>query len=324
MKRFLIIIVFLCKLCYGGDAFAFLDFGIGSRALSMGCASVASVNDATAVFWNPAKVAVATHKIISGFFLVNPLGNWSLPGDQNISFSFVQPIRKSSGLGITVYQFRVGDIEYRKSENDIPTIINTTQNVLYLAYARFILNDLAMGLKLKYYNQSFSEIENYRANSHGFSFDFGLYFCHSQYLNLGLIYQPSAQISWNDVLKTKDFVTAKANLGICYSLFGNFILEADVCSEEDRPFKICLGGEYSYRPFGTPNESKGKSSIGLKLRAGIKDLSFECNRFANYGITSGAGINSTLPLGEISLDYAVIARVNDWGISHALSFNIMF
>ncbi len=325
MKKLLIIIISLFTLTYGGnDAFAFLDFGIGSRSLSMGSASVASVNDATAVFWNPAKVATVTYTIISGFFLVNPLGNWSLPGDQNISFSFVKPIRKNSGLGIAMYRLRIGDIEYRRFENDITTRINTTQNVLYLGYARFIINNLAMGLNLKYYNQSFSIVENYMLNSSGFSFDFGLYFSQSEHLNLGLMYQPSAQICWNDVSKTKDYVLPKANLGISYSLFNNFILEIDVKTKEDRPVKLCLGGEYCYYPFSTSKENKEKNFIGLKLRAGIRDLSFGSNRFDNYGFTSGVGINLTLPLGEMLLDYAVIVRASDLGISHALSFDIMF
>jgi len=39
---------------YGGE---FLSFGIGGRALGMGSAQVASVNDVTAGYWNPAGLA---------------------------------------------------------------------------------------------------------------------------------------------------------------------------------------------------------------------------------------------------------------------------
>ncbi len=301
----------------GTDAFAFLDFGIGGRALGMGNASVVSINDATSIYWNPAKLGIIEKATLSGFYLHQPLGSWSVPGDNNIFLAFILPVKKIGGIGLSFYQFKLADIEYWKSEGAETFKITDAENVLYLSYGHKVMKDLAIGVNLKGYYQSLDTFSSY-----GFSADFALHFLFSANLNSSLLLQSPGKIRWNNNIE-KDEIPAKATFGISYSPFRNMLLEADIKTKRSRPLKICLGGEYSCYFLNFLTEEKDKSILGLKFRGGIRDISWE-NKSNFLGLSAGLGIDLLSPasLFKVKIDYALIFRYI-FGISHAVGFSII-
>jgi hypothetical protein len=109
--RALLILVLIVITVGGADAYvhkyaaAFLDTGVGARALAMGGAFVAVADDATAAYWNPAGLA----QLGSREFTLMHAGQWgnvvkrdflnaALPGDES--------------YGVSLYRVGVEDIPY--------------------------------------------------------------------------------------------------------------------------------------------------------------------------------------------------------------------
>ena len=88
----------------GGDySAAFLEIGVGARALAMGGAFCSLANDGTAFYWNPAGLAFMRRPQISGMYgpqfgsLSNPLANFHylgytqpLPGGAVVSVNWMR------------------------------------------------------------------------------------------------------------------------------------------------------------------------------------------------------------------------------------------
>jgi hypothetical protein len=86
-------------------AAAFLDTGVGARALAMGGAFVAVADDATAAYWNPAGLAQLDHREFTlmhagqwGNVVKRDFLNAALPGDES--------------YGVSLYRVGVDDIPY--------------------------------------------------------------------------------------------------------------------------------------------------------------------------------------------------------------------
>src|SRR3954466_12782535 len=84
----------------------FLNIGVGARGLSMGSAQVASVNDGTAGYWNPAGLAFVEHPNINAMHAeyFSGIGKYDYA-------SVALPLQGGRrALGITALRFGVDDI----------------------------------------------------------------------------------------------------------------------------------------------------------------------------------------------------------------------
>jgi hypothetical protein len=88
---------------------AFLEIGVGPRALGMGSAFCSMADDGYAFYWNPAGLALLKRPRISAMYgpqfgsITNPLGNFHFIG-------YAQPLRGDVLIGINWIRLSVDDI----------------------------------------------------------------------------------------------------------------------------------------------------------------------------------------------------------------------
>ena len=116
---------------------AFLESGIGGRALGMGSAFAAVADDASASYWNPAglirahgKVFLASHQPLS-------------LDRQHDSISFALNLRRELGFGITWLHAGVNNIEGRTTDGRPTGDIEDAANAYYVSVGRALGRRLA-------------------------------------------------------------------------------------------------------------------------------------------------------------------------------------
>lgn len=151
----------------GITAAPFLEIGVGSRAIGMGGAFVATANDASALYWNPAGVA----GMRNGQLLLMH-SQW-LAG---ITFQFagvVIPLGPVGTIGATITSLNSGEMDVRTIDQPEGTgeIFSTNDLALGLTYARNLTDRFSVGVNAKYIHQKI-----WHEKAQGFALDFGTLF----------------------------------------------------------------------------------------------------------------------------------------------------
>jgi tetratricopeptide (TPR) repeat protein len=151
----------------GGQAGAFLRYGVGGRALGMGRAFVAVSNDASGVFWNPAGLMGAEQIEIGtmytnlyfdsryshfGVVVPRPLEN---PKNKIVRF-FLGP---TSSIGFGWIGFGMVGFEQRTAAGELIGDFGIQENAFALAWSKEAVNPWGVfrgGLTLKTVNQNYS------------------------------------------------------------------------------------------------------------------------------------------------------------------------
>ncbi len=305
---------------YAGE---FLALGVGGRALGMGGAHTAVVNDVTAGYWNPAGLARIDYPQISlmheehfGNLVNYNYGAVAIPYGKDMSFG-LSVIRLSvDGIpdtrnalvdritGQVIYDITnpYARIDYSKIKE-----FNNTDYAFYLTFAKRQSEDFYWGANIKIISRSIAEFSAF-----GIGFDAGAYYKPMENLHLGASIQDvtTTLVAWST--GTNELISPTVKLGAAYgiSFLGGTIMPAvdfDVRFENRRfasnfnigpvSFDVHSGLEYSY---------KGIFSV----RAGYSDVK---------QITLGAGVK----LPKLNIDYSFarfsaseIERLND---SHRIS-----
>jgi len=146
-----------------GDAF--LEIGIGGRALSMGSAFAAVADDATAPYWNPAGIIRTKGKVFQA------AGQRLSLDRQHNSISFALNLRRELGFGMTWLHAGVNNIQGRETDGRPSGEIEDAANAYYVAVGRALGRRLALGVTMKIINQTITS-----ASSKGNAFDLGFQF----------------------------------------------------------------------------------------------------------------------------------------------------
>ena len=314
---------------YGG---AFLELGIGPRALALGSAYVAQADDGSGFYWNPAGTAFLPRPQISVMYadLFNSLENHSyaslsLPifGNTVISASWIRlagediPRSEDNNLNFT------RDERYNNPEGIGLTAnalgsFNFTNNAYYITFAKLARWNVEMGwqyfdLPIDFgYGLNFKMINMnlYDKSGSGIGLDAGVR------LNMGL----------NDLFADDNFGYFSLGLGV-YDLFNTSITWDTDSKQKDKIERMWRFGFAFMQPMAFMNSQlfilydlDTKYDGGWHLGTEILYQSLFALRFgSNKGqFTAGAGI----AYWKIKLDYAY--QLHDLGNLHRVSVAFLF
>ncbi len=318
MKKAAIIalaVLLLPSLAYGqakvGTAGAqFLEVGVSARAMALGEAVVSNIDDASALYYNPAAIA--------GFDKYKAMfTHIAYPGDIGINYEFAGltiPMPSLMGnVGVSFYMLSTDNMAVRTYEHPDGTgeTFQAKDYALGLSYGAALTEHFSLGVTLKYLAELY-----YTYKADGWSADMGTYY-DTGFRNLRICMLLS---NFGPDLK---FINEKYPLPITFK-FG-----ASIDLIQGPTHRIILSGEMAH-----PNDNLEKYSMGLEywfndmvaLRVGKKynvDYIADKNMFSTRGITLGGGLKTDISNFTISIDYGY----QDFGYldeTHRFSLGVEF
>ena len=304
----------------GTSAAAFLEIGVGARAQAMGGAFVSLVQDASAMYWNPAGIGK-----ISGFETTFTHMNWLL--DTNFDYAgIVVPIGGVAAVGANVIVFGTGEQPVRVvgQEEGTGEFYSTQDLAAGVSFALNFTDRFSFGINAKYINQ---RIWNSSAN--GFAIDVGaLYLTQFEGLQMGFSisnFGSDMRLSGRDLRNVLDpdilndgvekipvsFETDSFSLpllfrfGVSYqrsllSEQNNLTVAVDLLHPNNDEESINVGAEYlMFEAFA--------------LRAGYRSL-FLGDRTSGLSLGAGLTVSPRRSDTKIIVDYAYV----DWGVLNAV------
>ena len=150
----------------------FLKLGAGARGTALGDAYSALVNDATAMYWNPAGIQKVQHIALSA-------SRTYLFADINYDFlGVVIPMDENTSIGVSVLYLSSGDIERTTIDEPEGTgdTFDTGHSSIGITIARSLTQRFDLGVTIKYISERlFREEASTIAFDVGSQFDTGIY-----------------------------------------------------------------------------------------------------------------------------------------------------
>ena len=326
-KIFLLLIIVAVHNNYGQTSIAkyageFMSIGVGARALAMGGAQVAVVNDVTSGYWNPAglakmdypQVALMHDERFGGLVNYN-YGSVAIPYGNDMSFG-ISAIRLSvDGIPDTrnaLIDARTGEVIFdinnpnARIDPDKVKEFSNTDWAFYGTFSKKQSDNFYWGANIKVISRSLAEF-----SALGIGFDVGALYepINNLYLGANLMDITTTLVAWDG--GRNELISPTAKLGVAYGfefLSGRFLPALDVDMRfENRQF----ASTFNVGP------------VSFDLRAGL-EYSFQ-NLFmirAGYTdvkqFTAGAGVK--LPKLQIDYSYAHFSNSenDDWD-THRIS-----
>ena len=272
----------------------FLKTGVGARSLAMGGAAVSTVDDANAIYWNPARLARLTDTSVTATYA-------SLFEDQSQGFlGGAAPFRNLGVFGLGVDYLMVKNIE--KRAGDTETADSTFKDSEYAAsmsYARksVLWEALDLGANAKMIHQSLDTL-----SESAFAMDLGAAYHVKENITTGLTVQNLGSKLGPDSLP----VLVKAG--------GDWRLFSDKLT-------LALDGN----AWVTDKRYTGNAGTEfwlakpLALRAGYRFGQGPDHLGGSSGLAVGVGFR----LSNLTLDYAFLPA-GDLGDTHRISFGARF
>ncbi len=288
----------------GKYAGSFLSIGVGGRALGMGGAQVAVVNDVTAGYWNPAGLARINYPQIAlmheehfGSLVNYNYAAVAIPYGKDMSFGFSAIRLSVDGIPDTRHALIdqttgqvIQDINNPNARLDPSKIkeFSDTDWAFFLTFAKKHSDKLYWGANIKIIKRNIAEFY-----ATGIGFDVGALYMpiHNLYLGANLMNITTTVVVWST--GRNELITPTAKVGAAYSfkfLGGTFTpaMDFDIRFENRRfasnfnigpiSFDMHAGLEFNYKNI-------------FSLRGGFNDIK---------QFTIGAGIK----LPKLTIDYS--------------------
>lgn len=314
----------------GTTAAKFLSIGIGPRANAMGGAFTSIVNDASALYWNPAGAASLDQ--YEAMFT-----HTSLFKDLDISLNYAAIVVPTEGWGnfgvsVTSLDYGMMDVTTEYYPEGTGEKFSASSYAFALSYARNVTEDFTAGITIKYIRELI-----YNSSAEGIAFDIGTIFNTPFYgIKFSSIisnYGPKLQMSGEDLLvrhdadpnnngnnetvdayyKTDKFeLPLKLQIGLSKEIQflenQKLTIAVDATHSNDNAEYINVGGELSL------------FDDLLYLRGGYKALFLEDSQ---EGLTLGVGINYGLEVIYFGFDYA-FQEYEFLGNTHSFGVRLRF
>ena len=333
MKKFILFFLVSSSILFsqtkvGSTAAPFLNIGVGPRAIGMGGAFVATANDVTSLYWNPAG---ASRTESSGAMFTHV--SWFA----GIKYNWAGAMLNTGGMGtvgLNIGYLDYGDLEVTTLREPEGTGEMFTPSDLFIAltYAYNLTDRFSIGANVKYVSQ---KIWNSKAS--GLAFDIGVLFLSDIYglrmaatiTNLGTDMQMDGKDLYvqhdinSQIYGNNDQILAKLNTD-SYPLPLTFRigLAIDPLNIEDHKFTVAFDALH-------PSDNSELVNAGIEytlfntlaLRAGYKSLFLDNTE---EGLTLGFGLMYDFtPTFGVTVDYAY----QDFGIlkdTQQFAFGIKF
>jgi len=294
----------------------FLKIGVGPRAIAMGGAYVASINDVTSLYWN-----VGAFQMAEKSELVFSHTDWLV--DTKFQWlGFMLHLGDENSLGVSLTQLDYGEEEVTTvgAPGGTGEKWSAKDLAVGLSYSRRLTDRFSMGATVKYIEQ---RIWNSSATT--FAFDLGLLFVTGfNDMRLGVSmtnFGGDLKLDGRDLTRRIDI--DPQNSGSNKALVGDlktdpwalplafrvglamdvvktdellFTLAGDAIRPNDNESYLNLGGELGWR------NGSGTHSYGLFLRGGYKSV---VGIDTEEGLSLGGGLMYTAGgIGSIEVDYA--------------------
>ena len=159
----------------GANGVAFLNVGVGARAVGLGSATAALSNDANQVFWNPAGTALR-----SGLMQVSfDYNQWISELNHN-ALALSYNMQDIGTLALGVIMFGASDIPADRDiyddpdlqklswENKTSSTYSYSDMMISLTYSKYLMDNLSIGLTAKLISENIDDI-----STSSVAFDFG-------------------------------------------------------------------------------------------------------------------------------------------------------
>ncbi len=300
----------------GGTGMQFLKISPDARAMSMAGAAVATSNDISAMYWNPAGITgVDTGKVNL------MLSHSRYFGDINSNYAgAVLKASTHSFVGIQVFSMNYGDMKETTEfePNGTGRTFGINNYYVGLTFAKVLTNNFSFGLNGKYANESFAGV-----SIHNVLFDLGLKYDvgikHTRFgvnfSNFGLNVNPTGTVQvlkFDGEQSISNFsnisVPALFRLGIAFDPIHTnehaLTLAAQLNHPTDNNETYALAAEYNFMQIGY-------------VRTGYELGSDEKYIFP----TMGLGIKILRRFGGFMIDYGFAAK-NRLGYNHRITLGI--
>jgi len=255
-------------------AAAFLETGLGTRALGFGGAFSASAEGSTAPYWNPAGLARSQGKAVQ-------TSTQALSLDRRASsVSFAINPRGDMGFGFAWLHAGTGDIQGRTASGQRTGSIDDGSNAFLVSVGRTLGSSLSIGLTMKIFDQRIEVPFSPAATANGHGFDLGVQYRLGQRTTLGAgLRNLSSSLNWKVRLasqqtsSTEDVLPRLMVFGIAHRPFAKALIGLDIESGDETTAHV--GSEWELSPLLSlrgglrhigGEDSLGQVSAGLSLR----------------------------------------------------------
>jgi len=290
----LLIIIPVTGFAGGETGLSILKIGVSARAAAMGEAFVASADDASGIFWNPAGPAWINHR--QAHFTHN---KWIQDISNDVAGVIFPTSHGTFGIGLMLNN--VNDIERRITATEEPVGTFSSHDFsMSFNYARMFGENLSVGAKIKYLNEKI-----YVETASGYAVDFGVRY---RLLKSGLFVAAAIQNigSMSEMVQESITLPRTLRIGTAYVVPGHFMGDKLLFAADY--VKIFEDGDHVN--FGLEYYPYKKIVARAGYQTGYEERSF----------AAGFGLN----FGFINIDYAYVPFDNDLGNSQRFSMTAFF